>query len=169
MDINQNIFYTIKDFDNYKIDKCGNIYSVKTHKLLKPHLSYGYYAITFIKEGKQYHKYLHRLLAETFIPNPNNYPCINHRDENKLNNKLDNLEWCSYKYNNSYNNLNKRRGKAISATIHKNGGPHNKGKHISEETRQKISNSCKGRGFFGNQYVHLQNASVPQRLTGLDL
>lgn len=42
------------------------------------------------------------MVAEAFIPNPNNYPCINHKDENRENNRADNLEWCTHKYNNNY-------------------------------------------------------------------
>ena len=49
--------------------------------------------------------YVHRIVCDAFIPNPNNLPCVNHKDENKQNNVLDNLEWCSYSYNNSYNGL----------------------------------------------------------------
>lgn len=45
---------------------------------------------------------VHRIVAETFIPNPNNLPCVNHKDENKKNNHVDNLEWCSYQYNIRY-------------------------------------------------------------------
>lgn len=63
------------------------------------------------KNGKAKKIKMHRLVAETFIPNPNNYPCVNHKDENKLNNCVDNLEWCTYSYNNSYNNCHIRRGK----------------------------------------------------------
>lgn len=47
---------------------------------------------------------VHRLVAMTFIPNPNNYPCVNHKDENKANNYVDNLEWCTVAYNNIYGN-----------------------------------------------------------------
>ena len=51
---------------------------------------------------------IHRLLAEAFIPNPNNYPQINHKDENKKNNSLNNLEWCTCKYNINYGTRTKR-------------------------------------------------------------
>lgn len=54
-------------------------------------------------KGKQGHQYgIHTLVAMAFIPNPNNLPCVNHIDENKSNNSLDNLEWCTWQYNNTY-------------------------------------------------------------------
>lgn len=56
---------------------------------------------------KRMSRNVHRLVAEAFIPNPNNYPCINHKDECRTNNVVDNLEWCTYEYNLNYGNRNK--------------------------------------------------------------
>lgn len=69
---------------------------------------YGYLRVE-LSNNKINKKYLvHRLVAETFIPNPNNLPCINHKDENKSNNIVNNLEWCDYLYNNLYNDKHKK-------------------------------------------------------------
>lgn len=61
------------------------------------------------KKGKNKTLLIHRLVAENFIPNPNNYSCVNHIDENKSNNNVLNLEWCNYEYNNTYKNIHLRR------------------------------------------------------------
>lgn len=52
--------------------------------------------------GKAKHEKIHRLVALAFIDNPNNYPHVNHKDEDKNNNSVSNLEWCDIKYNNNY-------------------------------------------------------------------
>ena len=78
---------------NYAITEQGEVYSAKTKKYLKHSTSNTGYSTVYV-DGKN--RLLHRLLAETFIPNPDNLPCVNHKDGNKLNNELNNLEWCTY-------------------------------------------------------------------------
>ena len=99
--------------DDYMISSLGRVYSKITNKILKTFLSNGYLKVTLYKDGRQKHFFVHRLLALTFIPNPTNLPHINHKDENKQNNSINNLEWCSAYYNNNYGT---RSSKAIKNT-----------------------------------------------------
>ena len=71
-----------------------------------------YSSVSLSKNGKVKDKLVHRLVAEAFIPNPNNLPEVNHKDEDKTNNCVDNLEWCTGKYNCNYGTRNEgtRRG-----------------------------------------------------------
>ena len=72
-------------------------------RILKPNKNKdGYYTISFWTKGKMKQHYIHRLVAQAFLDNPNNYPIVNHKDENPNNNNSLNLEWCNYKYNNDY-------------------------------------------------------------------
>ena len=73
--------------------------------------------VSLSKNGKSKTKYIHKLVAETFLDNPNNYECINHKDENKLNNEIDNLEFCTKKYNCRYGNRNKKIAEKLSKKI----------------------------------------------------
>ena len=70
----------------------------------------GYKIVNLFKNGKGKNKYIHRLVAESFLENPNNLPQINHKDENKSNNCVNNLEYCTCQYNCTYNNLHIRKG-----------------------------------------------------------
>lgn len=79
----------------------------------------GYYTIQLSKNGKVKIHGVHRLVAFAFIENPNNYPVINHKDENPLNNHVDNLEWCTYSYNNSYGTRTKRAIKKFKKKMSK--------------------------------------------------
>ena len=67
--------------------------------------------------GKYKRELIHRLVALTFIDNPDNLPCVNHKDENKENNVVSNLEWCSRSYNINYGTRNERASKALSKAI----------------------------------------------------
>ena len=62
----------------------------------------GYLKVDLCKNGKQKTFTVHRLVATVFISNPKNFPTVNHKDENKLNNNVSNLEWCTVLYNNCY-------------------------------------------------------------------
>lgn len=89
----------------YQVSNFGRVKSFKFGKerILKPGTNkYGYLIVILCKNGKVKHFYVHRLVAEAFIPNPHNYPCVNHKDECKTNNNVNNLEWCTYTYNNNY-------------------------------------------------------------------
>ena len=101
--------------------------------ILKPAISSrGYYTIVFGTNGTRKTYAVHRIIAETFLPNPNNLPVVNHKDENKANNAVSNLEWCTQKYNINYGSGLKRR--ALAQSISK------KGKHYSRRTEFKPGN-----------------------------
>ena len=76
----------------------------KHGRILKPGIKTGYYGVVLMKDKKPHSYRIHRLVAEAFIPNPDNLPMVNHKDKNKLNNKVENLEWCDNTYNSQYPN-----------------------------------------------------------------
>ena len=91
----------------YKINKEGVIIGPRG-LTLQPQLMNGYYKVVLYKNNYRTTLGVHRLLALTFIPNPDNLPQVNHKDENKLNNSIDNLEWCTCEYNCNYGTRTKR-------------------------------------------------------------
>ena len=87
----------------YAVTSCGKVWGYKRQKFLKPQTDKnGYLRVGLHKDGKTKKYYIHRLVAEAYIPNPDNLPQVNHKDENKENNCLQNLEWCDPKYNINY-------------------------------------------------------------------
>lgn len=94
-----------KDYEgHYQISNLSRIKSIKFGKeiILKQHIRGGYLCVNLSKNGIIKSYYVHRLVAEAFIPNPYNLPEVNHKDECKTNNVVTNLEWCDAKYNRNY-------------------------------------------------------------------
>lgn len=97
----------------YLVNSNGSIFNQKKGKYLKGVKgSNGYLHVTLCY-GKKEDCSVHRLVAEAFIPNPDNLPCVNHKDENKTNNAVENLEWCSYSYNITYGTGALRRNSPV--------------------------------------------------------
>ena len=95
--------------DYYEINERGIVRNKHTKQIKKATMKdNGYLVYTLYFDGKSKQEYVHRLVALTFIPNPNNYPQVNHKDEDKWNNKVNNLEWCDARYNNTYGTARKR-------------------------------------------------------------
>ena len=85
----------------YEVSNLGRVR--RDGKILKPSKNKkGYLLVSLFKNGTKKNARIHRLVAQSFIPNPQNLPQINHKDEDKTNNTVDNLEWCDSKYNNNY-------------------------------------------------------------------
>lgn len=94
----------IKGYEGlYEISEDGTIINCKTGRELTGNTnSFGYRVVSLIKNGQKKDVKVHRLLAIAFIPNPNNFECVNHIDGDKLNNSLENLEWCTKRRNNRH-------------------------------------------------------------------
>lgn len=92
----------------YQISSLGRVKSLRNNKILKPSLTTKkeYLGVSLCKDGKVKRFVIHRLVAKMFIDNPNNYCCVNHKDQNKTNNCVENLEWCTASYNVKYSKKN---------------------------------------------------------------
>lgn len=102
--MSKEIWKPINNAINYEVSNLGNVRNGLTKQILKNHKTKTGYLCTTIKlnDNKYHYCLVHRLVANAFIPNPNNKPCTNHKDFNRSNNKVDNLEWVSYSENNKY-------------------------------------------------------------------
>ena len=109
------IWKDITGFPGYQVSNLGNVRSLERYKvkwnryqyinikykgqMLKQRKLRGYLSVGMWKDKKMYNKTIHRLVALAFLPNPNNYPIINHKDGDKQNNNVENLEWCTFSHN----------------------------------------------------------------------
>ena len=112
--------------------------------------NYAFMDVTLRKDGKNRTFRVHRLVGEAFVPNPDSLPFINHKDEDPLNNKADNLEWCTQKYNNNYGHYQEHMSMVM------------KGKMINRIDQSKVVRHV---GIDGITYF--PSVSEAHRLTGI--
>lgn len=142
----------------YQVSNFGRVKSLNYHrmsfeKILKQFYKNGYYFVTLVKNKIHISYLVHRLVAQAFIDNPDNLPQVNHKDENKLNNSVDNLEWCDASYNINYGNRNKRVAIKKSKKVYQydlNGNLIKEWSSITEcekegFNRSNIINCCQGK------------------------
>lgn len=150
----------VRSLDRYI--KIGQNRRIKKGQIIKVPIKKGYYQVRLSKNGKRKSFNVHRLVAKAFIPNPNNLPQVNHKDENKLNNNMQNLEWCNALYNNIYGTRiervrNKTGKKIIQYDL--NGNFIQEFNSLSDIKRKlnynmtSISNCCKNRTKKSHGYI----------------
>ena len=110
-------FVKIVGFENYEVSNLGKVRNIKSGRTLKPRLHNGYLRLCLYKNNKNKDLLLHRILATAFIDNPDEKPCVNHIDENKLNNDLSNLEWCTERENAIHGTRIKRIAEKLSQKV----------------------------------------------------
>lgn len=139
------VWKDIKGYEgSYQISNLGRLKSLprkskrryKSKEIIKKpsKLPKGYLRIALAKNGTKKYFYIHRLVAEAFIPNPNELLCVNHKDCNTSNNNVDNLEWITHKDNNSYKNHHLKRH--ISSVLYFMNKDYPQEKEIIEELKQ---------------------------------
>lgn len=112
----------IPDFTGYYISRSGTVISVRQNqaRIMKISLNYnGYFRVQLSIGNHRKKMYIHRLVAHAFIPNPNNYPMINHMNEIKTDNYVNNLEWCTAKHNVNYGGRAIRFSAKVSKPVFK--------------------------------------------------
>lgn len=119
----------VEDFPLYEVSNLGRVRKkeymtqdkrcCRKARIISPVLNKnGYYYVNIIdRSGKHYFKTIHRLVATAFLPNPNDYPDINHKDRDKKNNTVENLEWCTTKYNVTYADAQEKKAARLSKPV----------------------------------------------------
>lgn len=124
-------------YPNYSVDTEGNVWNIiRGYKLKHSTIKEGYMLVMLYNNGARKSFLIHRLVALAFIPNPNKYPFINHKNENKCDNSVGNLEWCSANYNNNYGTRNIRQSVTISGENHPFYNKTSKNSHLSKPILQ---------------------------------
>ena len=108
----------MRSLDRWVSSKNGSMQFIKGRILKLFNNNQGYLHVVLSKNNKVKAYLVHRIIAETFLPNTDNLPCVNHKDEDKTNNRVENLEWCDAKYNSNYGTRNERMSKSLTNNIY---------------------------------------------------
>lgn len=113
------IWKTINEYPDYQVSNTGKVKSIKfcNERILKSQNVNGYKRVILFRDGKYKNMFVHRLVAEAFITNPENLPQVNHRNECKTDNRLENLEFCDRKYNMNFGTRTQRASKTKSKPV----------------------------------------------------
>lgn len=154
----------INDFPNYSVSSFGNVMNIKTNKMMRLCNKAGYYNISLTNENNYKTRKVHRLVADAFIENPEQKPEVNHKDKNKLNNNIVNLEWMTRQENNIH------RCQGLKITCNKNKPILRLNKDGNEILEKYNSIELAGTWAFNNGYtktIHNGRNSIGNCLNGL--
>ena len=154
----------IQDFPNYNVSNLGNIKNITNDKMLNPCVKGGYYHISLVNDTNKQNFKVHRLIALAFIENPENKSDVNHKDKNKLNNHLSNLEWMTRRENNIH------RCQGVKITCNKNKVLYRIDKESNEILEKYNSIELAGEWAFKNGYtktVHNGRNAIGNCVNGL--
>lgn len=145
------IWKDIKGYEGiYQISTMGRVKSLRRNIILKNQIaSNGYEMVKLYTNNSKKDYSIHRLVANAFIENPDNLPQVNHRDENKTNNCVENLEWCTPKYNYNYGTINIRKSQ----------------KQLNDKNKSKVVLQYTKDGCFIKEWKSIRDI---QRMTGYD-
>lgn len=153
-------YYQISNFGNVKSLGIKNKNQYKSERIKKPMISNkGYYYVDLYLHEEKERMSIHRLVAEAFIPNPLNKPCVNHIDGNKKNNHINNLEWVTYKENTQHawkNHLFTKDGLEI------------RGKKIGIKTKERCSKPICQLDLNGNIIIEYPSVTIATQITKIN-
>ena len=137
-------------YSNYEVSDMGDVRNSKSKKVRKTFDCSGYRRVTLYINNCVKNFLVHRLVAEAFIPNPNNLPEVNHINENKTDNRVENLEWCDREYNINYGTRSKRCYKSLlqldeNGNLIKEWDSLVNASKFFDISKTAISNCCNGR------------------------
>lgn len=140
--------------ERYLVSNTGLIKGLNGKLLKQASDTRGYKFVTLHINGKQFHLSMHRAVALCFIPNIHNYTQVNHKDENKTNNNVENLEWCDNKYNSHYSNSKGvlMLDKNTEEVLRRFEALRDVDAYFGKDVHQSVSNCCNGKPYYNTAY-----------------